>query len=336
MTIRVAVIGAGIMGADHARIIASELPGADLRWICDADEARARSVADATGARHASTDALAAIAADDVDAVLIASPDPTHAELTLACLRARKPVLCEKPLAPDSAECLGVLRCESQLGKQLVQVGFMRRFDPPYVEMKARGMQRGIGAPVMMHNFHRNVSAPPHFTGQMAITNSAPHEFDIARFVLGTEYSSVSAFQPSRSVPGQGVGPVFMVLRTEPGQLVNIEINNNAGYGYDVRCELVCEHGAIALRASAHTETHLNLGATTDYARDWRPRFEQAYRLQDLAWLRSIESGVPAGASAWDGYVASLTAERAVDALQGGREVEIRYAEQPALYRARD
>jgi myo-inositol 2-dehydrogenase / D-chiro-inositol 1-dehydrogenase len=336
VTIRVAVIGAGIMGADHARIIASELPGADLRWICDADEARARSVADATGARHVSTDALAAIAADDVDAVLIASPDPTHAGLTLACLRAKKPVLCEKPLAPDSAECLGVLQAESQLGKQLVQVGFMRRFDPPYVEMKARATQRGIGAPVMMHNFHRNVSAPAHFTGQMAITNSAPHEFDIARFVLGTDYSSVSAFQPSRSVPGQGVGPVFMVLRTEAGQLVNIEINNNAGYGYDVRCELVCEHGAIALRAPALTETHLNLGATTDYARDWRPRFEQAYRLQDLAWLRSIESGVPAGASAWDGYAASLTAERAVEALQGGREVEIRYAEQPAIYRARD
>jgi len=332
VTIRVAVIGAGIMGADHARIIATELPGAELRWICDADEARARSVADATGARHVSKDPLAAIEADHVDAVLIASPDHTHADLTLACLRVRKPVLCEKPLAPDSAECLGVLQTESKLGKQLVQVGYMRRFDPPYVEMRARSTQSGIGAPIMMHNFHRNVSAPPHFTGQMAITNSAPHEFDIARFVLGTEYLAVSAFQPSRCAPGQGVGPVFMVLRTAAGQLVNIEINNNAGYGYDVRCELVCEHGAIALRAPAHTETHLNLGATTDYASDWRPRFQQAYRLQDLAWLRSIESGVPAGANAWDGYVACCTAERAVEALRSGRAVVIRYAARLPLY----
>ena len=89
---RIAVIGAGIMGADHARIIATELPGAELRWICDADEARARSVADATGARHVSKDPLAAIEADHVDAVLIASPDHTHADLTLACLRVRKPV----------------------------------------------------------------------------------------------------------------------------------------------------------------------------------------------------------------------------------------------------
>jgi myo-inositol 2-dehydrogenase/D-chiro-inositol 1-dehydrogenase len=243
-------------------------------------------------------------------------------------------VLCEKPLAPDSAECLGLLRAESTLGKQLVQVGFMRRFDPAYLALKARSARPGIGAPILMHNIHRNVSAPANFTGPMAITNSAPHEFDIARFVLGAEYSSVSAFQPSGSAPGHGIGPVFMVLRTGAGQLVDIEVNNNAGYGYDVRCELVCEHGSIEMRAPAETHTHVNLGATTDYAEDWRPRFEQAYRLQNLAWLRAIESGVASGANAWDGYVASLTAERAVEALQSGRDTEIRYTGQPALYRA--
>lgn len=333
MTIRVAVIGAGVMGADHARIVATELPGAELRWVCDADEARARAVAETFGARHASTDPLAAIDAGDVDAVLIASPDSTHAALTLACLKARKPVLCEKPLAPDSTECLGVLHAETALGKRLVQVGFMRRFDPAYVEMKARSAQPAYGAAVLMHNFHRNVSAPPSFTGQMAITNSAPHEFDIARFVLATECVSISAFQPTGTTPGRGIGPVFMVLRTAAGPLVNIEINNNAGYGYDVRCELVCEHGAIALHAPVHTETHLNLRAATEYPQDWRARFEQAYRLQDLAWLRSIESGVPAGASAWDGFVASLTAECAVEAVQVGREVALRSSERPRLYR---
>jgi myo-inositol 2-dehydrogenase/D-chiro-inositol 1-dehydrogenase len=330
--IRVAVIGAGVMGADHARIIASEIPGAELRSVCDADEIRAREVADATGARDVSTDPLATVASRDVDAVLIASPDHTHAPLILAALRARKPVLCEKPLSQDVDECLRVLEAESALGKRLVQIGYMRRFDPPYVEMKGKSAQAAFGAPIMMHNFHRNVSAPPHFTGAMAITNSAPHEFDIARFVLGCEYSSVCAFQPSMAMPGRGIGPVFMVLRTERGQLVNIEINNNAGYGYDVRCELVCERGSIAVRAPAHTETHLNLGAATDYPEDWRPRFADAYRLQNRAWLRSIDADVTAGASAWDGYVASLTAVCAVEALQTGREVEIRCARRPELY----
>ena len=134
MTIRVAVIGAGVMGADHARIISSAIPGADLQCICDADETKARGAADATGARNVSKDPLATIEDKAVDAVLIASPDDTHAELTLASLRARKPVLCEKPLSQDVAECLRVLQAENTLGKRLVQVGYMRRFDPPYVE----------------------------------------------------------------------------------------------------------------------------------------------------------------------------------------------------------
>jgi myo-inositol 2-dehydrogenase/D-chiro-inositol 1-dehydrogenase len=325
MSIRVAVIGAGVMGADHARIVASEIPGAELRCICDADAARARGVAEATGARDVSTDPLATISDAAVDAVLIASPDETHAELALAALRARKPVLCEKPLSQDVGECLRVVRAERELGRPLVQIGFMRRFDPSYVEMRERGKGEAFGAPVLMHHFHRNVSAPPHFTGPMAITNSAPHEFDIARFVLGTEFTAVAAFQPARSAAS--IAPVQMVLRTAAGTLVNIEVNVNAGYGYDVRCELVCERGSIALRAPVHTETNLDLGATTGYPRDWRPRFAQAYREQDRAWLRAVATGATAGASAWDGYVASQVAVCAVEALQSGREVAIQLAD---------
>ena len=84
MTIRVGLIGAGIMGADHARILSQELPGVVLQSICDADPARAKSVADANGARHVTVDPLSLIADKSIDAVLIASPDQTHAPLTLA------------------------------------------------------------------------------------------------------------------------------------------------------------------------------------------------------------------------------------------------------------
>ena len=137
MTIRVGLIGAGIMGADHAKILSRDLPGVTLQYVCDADGLRAKSVADANGAIHAVTDPLAVIAGKDVDAVLIASPDHTHAALTKACIELGKPVLCEKPLSPNSAECLDVIAAEVKAGRRLVQVGFMRRFDPAYVEMKA-------------------------------------------------------------------------------------------------------------------------------------------------------------------------------------------------------
>ena len=102
----------------------------------------------------------------------------------MAAIKAGKPVLCEKPLAPASAECLRVIDAEVRGGKRLVQVGFMRRFDPSYADMKAVLQSGTVGQPLMFHCFHRNVSAPPWFTSIMAITNSAPHEFDIARWLL--------------------------------------------------------------------------------------------------------------------------------------------------------
>lgn len=328
---RVAVIGAGVMGSDHARILAEDLPGAHLQVVCDASRDRARSVADALGASDAATDAMATLVRSDVDAVLIASPDETHAHLSIAAIQAAKPILCEKPLAPTSKECLAVIAAEVNAGRRLVQTGFMRRFDQSYVAMKAAFDEGALGKAVMMHNFHRNVEAPNWFTGQMAISNSAPHEIDICRYVLGTEYMSVTAFQ------GKGetsMAPVMMVLETAGGQLVNIEVNNNAAYGYDVRGELVGERGSVSLGTPVHATYNMALQSCERYAEDWRPRFAEAYRRQNQAWLHSVvaERPDPSAASAWDGYCATAVAESGVASLETGVRVGIELAEMPALY----
>jgi len=335
MTIRVGVIGAGGMGGDHARIMAGDVPGAVLQAVCDADGARARAVAEETGAADVLTDPLAVISSGRIDAVLIASPDATHAPLATACIEAGKPVLCEKPLAPSGAECLNVIAAEVKAGKRLVQVGFMRRFDPSYSAMKAALAGGRMGRAVIMHNFHRNVEAPSWFTADMAITNSAPHEFDVARFVLDADYAAVSAFQPAGGRQGQ-VGPVFMVLETATGQLVTIEINNNAAYGYDVRGELVTERGSVFLNTPVHSRINANLEAVERYAADWRPRFADAYRLQNKSWIRSIESAAPSpiAATAWDGYCATAVAEAGVKALAEGCKVRVDMTDKPSLYAA--
>ena len=256
MGIRIAIIGAGLMGADHARILSEDVPGATLQVVCDASAERARAVADASGAADVATDPVAAIRRTDVDAVLIASPDETHAPLSLAAIATGKPVLCEKPLSQDPRECRDVVGAEVSRRRRFVQLGFMRRFDPAYRDMKAALDGGGLGRAVVMHNFHRNVEAPANFTGQMAITNSAPHEFDVARFVLGVDYTAISVFQPAGVDASKTGAPVFMVLETDGGQLVNIEINNNAAYGYDVRGELVGETGSVALNTPVHTRHH--------------------------------------------------------------------------------
>jgi len=333
MTVRIAVIGAGLMGADHARIVAEDLPGAHLQVVCDMDADRARKVADAYNAHDVDSDPDRVAARPDVDAVIIASPDLTHAPLSLSCIRAGKRALCEKPLSQSSQECVEIMQAEEAAGSKFIMLGFMRRFDQSYIEMK-RALEHGaIGRALMMHNFHRNVATPASdFTGAMAITNSAPHEFDVVRHVLDTEYVSISAFQPKRS--DALVAPVYMVLETADDQLVNIEINNNAAYGYDVRAELVGEKATIAMNAVNYTRVDRELGQSTSYEADWRGRYAEAYRRQNRAFVRFVETGVfpHIASSSWDGYCAARVAEAGVRALNDGRRIPVEMIAKPEFY----
>lgn len=332
MTVRIAVIGAGLMGADHAKIVAEDMPGAVLQVVCDMDAGRAAKVAAAHGAEVA-TDPEVVIARPDVDAVIVASPDFTHTPLSLACIRAGKRVLCEKPLSQSSAECLTVMQAEQAAGARFVQLGFMRRYDEAYVQMKSALDQGRLGRALMMHNFHRNVATPASdFTGAMAISNSAPHEFDVVRHVLGTEYASISATQPKRS--DALVAPVCMALETVDGQVVTIEINNNAAYGYDVRAELVGEAASIALNPVAYTRLDASLSTGTAYDPDWRSRYREAYVRQNRAFLRFVQTGVfpEIASSAWDGYASSIVAEAGVRALASGQKTPVTMIAKPELY----
>ncbi len=330
---QLAIIGAGIMGEDHARIVAEELPGAVLQVVCDMDRSRAASVADALDAQDVSSDPEATIARRDVDAVIVASPDFTHAPLSVACIAAGKRVLCEKPLSQKSAECREVMQAEEAAGAKHVMLGFMRRYDRSYAEMQQALADGTIGRALMMHNFHRNLETPNvDFTGAMAITNSAPHEFDVARHVLRTEFASVTAHQPRRS--DDRVAPVVMVLETADGQLVTIEINNNAAYGYDVRAELVGEAGSVATNNVAYTRTDMMLASASRYDTDWRGRYHDAYVRQNRDFLRFVETGAfPAlAADCWDGYCAAVVAEAGVRALQTGTKEAVEMIARPEFY----
>ncbi len=137
MSVKVGIIGAGVMGADHARILHHGIAGADLVAIQDTDGERARRVADGCGAGRVFDTAAQLIADPAIDAIIVAAPDETHAPLVIACLERGKPVLCEKPLADTLAGCRAVITAEMRGGRRLVQVGYMRRFDPGYQAMNS-------------------------------------------------------------------------------------------------------------------------------------------------------------------------------------------------------
>ena len=189
------------------------------------------------------------------------------------------------------------------------------------------------GRALMMHNVHRKADAPAaDCTGAMAITNSAPHEFDGARHVLGAKYSAISAFQARR--PDSRVAPVAMVPETTDGQLVRIEINNNAGYGYDVRAELVGEICAIALNSVAYTRLDRGLAQSTRHDANRCTRFGEASRRQNRNSLRRVQTRQfpELGSDCWDGYCAAIAAEAGVRARKEGRECPVAMIARPEFY----
>lgn len=333
MTVKVGIIGAGVMGTDHARLLTSAVAGAELVSVYDADPARAKAAAGlAANARVA--DSPAALIGDPaVDAVLVASPDSTHAALAIACLDAGKPVLCEKPLAPTAAECLEVLKRETALGRRLVTVGYMRRFDPGYVEMKRRLDSGELGAALIMHCVHRNKVAAYAAMPSAHIANTGVHEIDIARFIFGCEIVRARVILPRSTSLAPMRDPQILILEMADGAVVDVEIYLNAHYGYDVRAELVCEKGSVSLFEPRVAAVNLPAGGSVAYPDDWRPRFVAAYQAEQQAWIRSIASGMSAGASAWDGYVATAVAETGVRALNSGKPEDVVLIEKPALYR---
>lgn len=323
MSLAVGVIGTGVMGAEHARLLREATSGAHLAAVCDADEARAATAA-AGGAVF--TDGLALIASDKVQAVVIASPDGTHAQYALACVAAGKPVLCEKPIAATAAEGLAIVQAETALGRRLVTVGFMRRFDPAYTEMQAARIAGQIGAPVLLHNIHRNAAAPAWFTGAMAVTNSLVHEIDISRWLLGSEMINAQV----TSAPGGD--PMLVTMQTDKGEIVSTEVFMNATYGYHVHAQLVGRLGSVEMAVPTRTLTNLAAAQSFGFPPNWVPRFTEAYRLQMQAWVDAVAKGTHVGASAWDGYVTTSIAEQIVDGMAAGNRIDLTFPARPALY----
>ncbi len=180
--VRVGIIGCGNIGADHVDRVANQVSGSRVTALFDVATERAQELATKVGAVALAT-APEVINHPDVDAVIIASPGEFHAALTLECIAAGKPVLCEKPLAPTVEECEAVVAAEQAAGRRLVQVGFMRRNDAGYRHMKENLDMGNIGEALILHCEHRNPDVPDSFTSEMSMTDSVIHEIDTARWM---------------------------------------------------------------------------------------------------------------------------------------------------------
>ena len=328
--VRIGVIGTGAMGAAHVGNLARWVAGAAVSQVFDVDSERATAVADGVGASPAPT-IESLIGSDDVDAVLIAAPDPLHEELALACLTAGKPTLLEKPIATSLEGSRRVVDAEVAGGRRLIQLGFMRRFDPAYVVLREAVLGGSIGAVRTAHCLHRNAHSHPSHTDEGLLVNSMIHEFDAVPWLLGDPIAAVTVFVP-RVADGALKDVQVAVLETVGGSVVTVEVSINAQYGYDVHTEVTGSAGTVSLLPPYGVSVRREGIDGRLVGSDGTLRFADAYRIELGAWVRGIRSGVPAGPSAWDGHLANVAAFSAVESLHGAGRVEVPREARPALY----
>jgi len=329
--LRVAVLGVGIMGADHVARLTAKISGARVAVVNDYLTEKAEQIAAGIPGCRVVADPLDAIADANVDAVVLATPGPTHEKQLLACLEHGKPVLCEKPLTTDVATSLEVVRREAELGKRLIQVGFMRRFDHEYEQLKAILDAGELGRPLVLHCVHRNPAVPPHFDSAMVVRDSLVHEVDVTRFLFDEEIVSIQIIKPAAN-PGAPDGladPQIAVLRTATGKHVDVELFVTTGVAYEVRTEVVAEKGSaiigldiglIRKTAPGHWGGQITPG--------FRERFGQAYDTEFQRWVDAVHTGAETGdytdgPTAWDGYAAAAVCEAGVQSLNTDVAVEV-------------
>ena len=333
MTLRIGMIGPGAMGQAHIARIHSVIAGGRVVSVHDVFGENAHEVAEQIdGTVFASSQEL--IGSDDVDAVMICSFGPAHEPDVIACIRAGKPVFCEKPLAPTADACRRIMDAEQEAGRRLVTVGFMRRFDRGYLDMKAVLASGEIGGPLMVHCAHRNPDVPARYTWDMAINDTAIHEIDTMRWLLEEEFVSARVDRPrrtTRSAPHLQ-DPLVLILETASGVRVDDEVFVNCQYGYDIRCELVAEIGIVSL-ADQNAITRRDRGGRHNLiTRDHNDRFLGAFIAEVQAWIAAVTTGSHTGSTAWDGYAAACVCDAGVRALTDNGVVAVQMIERPAFY----
>ncbi|PWJ50126.1 Gfo/Idh/MocA family protein [Faecalicatena contorta] len=333
--LKVGVIGCGGMGRDHIKRLTNKIQGAEVVAVSDVMEESAKEAAKICNAR-VYTNELELIADPEVEAVFIVSPGFAHTEPLLAAIEAGKRVFCEKPLATTAADCLKVVNAEVAAGKHLIQTGFMRRYDKGYMQVKEALDSGNYGEPLMLHCTHRNPEVGTNYNTPMAVHDTAIHEIDVLHWLVDDEYESAQVIMPriTKYSHSELNDPQIMLLRTKKGVCIDVEVFVNCKFGYDINCEVVCEDGAIKMPEPAYPYIRKDARLSTTIDTDCFVRFKDAYDVEVQDWVDKAGEEVISGPTAWDGYLAAVTADALVKAQESGKiEPIITEVEKPDFYK---
>jgi len=324
--IGVGIIGVGIMGKGHALYLSDYVKGAKVVAIYDTNLTTAANVAKEVFKK---TKVLPKVYQDidqllgdkSVNSVIIASPDHLHAKHLTQSVLAGKNVLCEKPLASTVKEAKKVAKIVRE-SKSIVGVGFMRRFDKAYLDLKKEINTGKYGQVLQIRCTSRNVSSP-NATTSMLLTNVAVHEIDIIRWLLGEDIVSVKvnyAKVTKKANPNLS-DPISVICKSESGVLITIDIFANSTYGYEVGMEVLTENGSLVIEnlGSLNIAKNFKLPGRKPGTlhKDWMGRFKPAYIAELKAFINSLQKRKLDSnfANAEDGLAASIACGLGVKSL---------------------
>jgi myo-inositol 2-dehydrogenase / D-chiro-inositol 1-dehydrogenase len=329
--LRIGVIGVGRIGAMHARLLSGQVTGARVSAVNDARPDAAAAVA-AELAVPAHTTAEELLAADDVDAVAICSSTDTHADLIELAADAGKAIFCEKPVSLDLSEVDRALAAVDAAGVGF-QIGFNRRFDPAHASVRQAVVDGTVGEPHLVRISSRNPAPPPLayvLVSGGIFLDMTIHDFDMARFLTGSEVVEVFArgalrIEPSFAEAGD-VDTAVVTLTHADGCLTMIDNSRQAVYGYDQRVEVF---GSRGIAASENPPAHSGVlrtaagGASPPLPDFFLERYVPSYLREWEAFAEAVRAGVQppvGGADARAPLVIGLAARRS---LEKGRPIRI-------------
>jgi myo-inositol 2-dehydrogenase / D-chiro-inositol 1-dehydrogenase len=330
-TLRLGVIGVGRIGRMHADLLARQIPGVALTIVHDADSDSARAVADEL--RVPAADELGELlGAADVDAVAICTSTDTHADLIVAAAEAGKGIFCEKPVSLDLAEVDRALAAVAAAGVPF-QIGFNRRFDAAHASVADAVASGRIGEPHLARISSRDPAPPPlsyvRASGGIFLDMTI-HDFDMARFVTGSEVVEVFARGAVRVDPAFGeagdVDTAVITLVHENGCLTTIDNSRQAVYGFDQRVEVF---GSAGMAASENPLAHTAVVRTRDGTREsalpyfYLERYVPSYLAEWNAFVSAVGEGRTPPVTAADARAPLVIGLAAWRSVREGRPVRI-------------
>lgn len=300
--VNIASLGLGRLGHYHATNLAEKVKGANLRVVADPIAERAKEVAAELGVAKWAENPDEIFEDPEIDAVVIVTPTSTHGEMIKKAAKNGKHIFVEKPLTDTLVEADEVMQVIQENGV-FCQVGFMRRFDPAYHDAKQRIDAGEIGDPIYFKGITRDQGTPPaefikHSGG--IFMDCSIHDYDIARYLMGSEITSVS---------GQGkillnpfmeefndVDQAISYVEFENGAIGDIEASRNSPYGHDIRTEIIGTKGSIFIGALRNQNVTImnSEGSNHEIVPDFQTRFDEAYRLELEKFIECVqENKVP-------------------------------------------